>query len=122
VEEDEEEAYDGILVSELRIDSVEWSPEQTDHIRTRSARYPGAFDIEPEWATEAVLDPRARIGLDPSSKTGEGIRVTGWSTGAGRVLTIILLPAAHPPTGTWLGATSWATKGRDLRDYGEEEE
>lgn len=122
VEEDEEDAYDGILVSELRIDSVEWSPEQTDHIRTRSTRYPGALDVEPEWATEAALDRRARIGLDPSSKTGEGIRVTGWSAGAGRVLTVILLPAAHPPTGTWLGATSWMTKGRDLRDYREEEE
>src|ERR1035441_5246098 len=40
---EEEEAYDGIPVSELRIDSVEWSPEQTDHIRTRSARYLDAF-------------------------------------------------------------------------------
>lgn len=119
---EEEEAYDGIPVSELRIDSVEWSPEQTDHIRTRSARYLDAFDIEPEWATEAALDPRARIGLDPSSKTGEGIRVTGRSIGAGRVLTVVLLPAAHPPTGSWLGATSWVTKGRDLRDYREEEE
>lgn len=119
---EEEEAYDGIPVSELRIDSVEWSPEQTDHIRTRSARYPDALDIEPEWATEAALDPRARIGLDPSSKTGEGMRVTGRSIGAGRVLTVVLLPAAHPPTGSWLGATSWVTKGRDLRDYREEEE
>jgi hypothetical protein len=123
VEEDaREEAYDGILVSELRIDPVDWSPEQSAHIRTRSARYAGAFDIEPEWATEAALDPRARIGLNPSSKTGEGIRVTGWSTGAGRVLTVILLPTAHPPTGTWLGATSWVTKSRDLRDYREEDE
>jgi hypothetical protein len=85
-------------------------------------RYPGALDVEPEWATEAALAPRARIGLDPSSKTGEGIRVTGWSAGAGRVLTVILLPAGHPPTGAWLGATSWMTKGRDLRDYREEEE
>ena len=119
---EEEEAYDGIPVSELRIDSVEWSPEQTDHIRTRSARYLDAFDIEPEWATEEAPDPRARIGLDPSSKTGEGIRVTGRSIGAGRVLTVVLLPAAHPPTGSWLGATSWVTKGRDLRDYREEEE
>jgi hypothetical protein len=122
VEEDEEEAYDGVPISELRIDAVEWSPAQTDHIRTRSGRYPGAFDIEPEWATEAALDPRARIGLDPSSKAGEGIRVAGWSTSAGRVLTVILVPAAHPPTGTWLGATSWVTKGRDPRDYREEEE
>jgi hypothetical protein len=118
----EEEAYDDIPVAELRIDSVEWLPEQTDHIRTRSKRYSGAFNIEPEWATQAVLDPRARIGLHPASKTGEAIRVTGWSAGAARVLTIILLPAVHPPDGAWLGATSWTTKGRDLRDYWEEDE
>jgi hypothetical protein len=118
----EEEAFDELPVAALRIDSVEWLPEQTDHIRTRSKRYPGAFNIEPEWATEAVLDPRARIGLQPASKTGEAIQVTGWSAGAGHVLTIILLPAAHLRDGAWLGATSWATKGRDLRDYWEEEE
>src|ERR1035441_53461 len=93
-------------------------PEQGVYWPTPAPR----FDIEPEWATEAALDPRARIGLDPSSKTGEGIRVTGRSIGAGRVLTVVLLPAAHPPTGSWLGATSWVTKGRDLRDYREEEE
>lgn len=122
MEEVHEDVYDDVPISELDIDSVEWSRAQARHIRTRSARYPGAFNIEPEWATEAALDPRARIGLDPSSKTGEGIRVTGWSPGAGRVLTVILLPATHPPTGAWLGATSWSTKGRDLRDYREEEE
>jgi hypothetical protein len=48
--------------------------------------------------------------------------VTGWSAGARRVLTVILLAAAHPPDGEWLGATSWTTKGRDLREYEEEEE
>jgi hypothetical protein len=72
-----EDTYDGIRVSELHIDSVEWTPEQADHIRTRSKRYQDALDIEPEWATEAVLDPKARIGRHPASKTGEGIRVTG---------------------------------------------
>jgi hypothetical protein len=48
--------------------------------------------------------------------------VTGWSAGAGRVLTDILLPTARPPDGAWLGATSWAATGRDLREYGEGEE
>jgi hypothetical protein len=120
VKEGKEETYDSIPVSELRLDSVQWLPEQAGHIRTRSERYPGALDVEPEWATEAALDPRARIGL--AGRTGEGIRVTGWSAGARRVLTVILLPAAHPPDGEWLGATSWTTKGRDLREYEEEEE
>jgi hypothetical protein len=44
----DEESYDGIAVPDLRIDSVEWTAEQAEHIRTRSSRYAGAFDIEPE--------------------------------------------------------------------------
>jgi hypothetical protein len=114
-----EDIYDGIPVADLRVDSIEWTSAQADHIRHRSARYAGARDVEPEWATEAALDAQARIGLDRASKTGETIRVTGWSAGADRVLTTILLPAAHPPAGSWLGVTCWAATGRDLRDYWE---
>ncbi len=112
----EEETYDGIAVPDLRVDSVTWTPEQAEHVRTRSKRYPGAFDIEPEWATEAALDPQRRFGLGPASKTGEGIRVIGRSVSADRVLSVILIPQLHPPAGEWLGVTAWVTKGRDLRD------
>lgn len=112
-----EETYDGVAVPDLRIDSVEWTRGQAGHIRTRSSRYAGAFDIEPEWATEAALDPARRFCLDPGSKTGEGIRVVGRSEMAGRVLTVILIPEEHPPAGAWLGVTAWVARGRDLRDY-----
>ncbi len=67
-----EEAYDGIAVPDLRINSVEWTRGQAGHIRTRSSRYAGAFDIEPEWATEAALDPARRFGLDPGEQDGGG--------------------------------------------------
>jgi hypothetical protein len=30
----DEESYDGIAVPDLRIDSVEWTAEQSEHIRT----------------------------------------------------------------------------------------
>jgi hypothetical protein len=113
----DEESYDGIAVPDLRIDSVVWTAEQAEHIRTRSSRYAGAFDIEPEWATEAALNPSRRFGLDPGSKTGEGIRVVGRSQAAGRVLTMILIPEEHPPEGGWVGVTAWVDKGRDLREY-----
>jgi hypothetical protein len=112
-----EEIYEGIAVPDLRIDSVEWTRGQAEHIRTRSCRYARAFDIEPEWATEAALDPARRFGMDPGSKTGEGIRVVGRSAMAGRVLTVILVPEEHPPAGAWLGVTAWAARGRDLREY-----
>jgi hypothetical protein len=96
---------------------VEWTAGQAEHIRTRSSRYAGAFDIEPEWATEAALNPSRRFGLDPGSKAGEGTRVVGRSRAAGRVLTVILVPEEHPPARGWLGVTAWVAKGRDLREY-----
>lgn len=113
----EEETYDGIAIPDLRVDSVTWTPGQAEHVRTRSSRYPGAVNLEPEWATEAAMDPKRRFGVDPASKTGEGIRVVGRSATAAQVLTVILIPSEHPPTGAWLGVTAWVTKGRDLRDY-----
>lgn len=49
--------YGGIPIRGLRIDSIEWTDERAEHIRTRTKRIgPGEFDIEPEWATEAALD------------------------------------------------------------------
>jgi hypothetical protein len=55
----EEGAYDGIPYEDLRFDEVDWS-EAADHIRDRSKRVgrPGEFDVEPEWATEALADRR----------------------------------------------------------------
>jgi hypothetical protein len=29
-----------------------WAEEDADYIRSRSARYPGAVDLEPEWTQE----------------------------------------------------------------------
>ena len=95
----EEETYDDIAIPDLRVDSVTWTAGQAEHVRTRSSRYPGAVNLEPEWATEAVMDPKRRFGLDPASKTGEGIRVVGRSATSGQVLTVILIPEEHPPYG-----------------------
>lgn len=75
----EEEANDLIAIADLRVDSITWTAEQADDVRTSSSRYPGAVDLEAEWATEAALDPQRRFGLDPASKTGEAIRVVGRS-------------------------------------------
>jgi hypothetical protein len=83
----------------------------------RDATHQHLAPIEPEWATEAALDPARRFGMDLGSKTGEGIRVVGRSAMAGRVLTVILVPEEHPPAGAWLGVTAWAARGRDLREY-----
>lgn len=111
------EEYDGIPVADLPIEEVDWL-HRGDYIRTRSSRKgSGEFDVEPEWATEAALDQDRLIALDPASKSGQTVRVVGWSSGARRVLTVLLLPKDHPPTGAWWGANAWAANSRDSRLY-----
>jgi hypothetical protein len=88
-----------------------WDEEDGEHIRTRSARYPGAEDIEPGWTLEAAADPdRVVREPDPRSRVGY-VRLIGYSPGAGFVLTVII------DAQDWSGVTAWKTRGADLRDY-----
>jgi hypothetical protein len=107
-----EDVYDGIAVVDLPISEV--NVPDPSHLR-RSLRYPGALDIEPEAAIEAALDPRGLVARDPKSRTGEAIRVVGYSATAERVLTVVLLPHEHPPGGLWHVVTAWPADRR-LRD------
>ena len=50
-----------------------WDEEGAAHIRSRSSRYPGATDIEPEWTLEAAADP-ARVTRDPDPGAGPPTR------------------------------------------------
>jgi hypothetical protein len=111
-EADDARLFEGIPYADLSINSVDWL-HRAEHIRTRSQRY-GAneFDVEPEWATEAALDPRRLVG-EGSSKTS--IQVVGWSASApgleagtsGRILKVWLVPKDHPPaSGDWWGASA----------------
>lgn len=79
-----------------------------------------AFDVEPEWATEAALDPEGLVG-DGGSDSGETIKVVGYSASAGRVLTVLLLPKDHPPAGDWWGVNAWAASPTDERKYRQRE-
>lgn len=86
----------GIPVDRLPIEAVD-VPDPA-HLR-RSDRYIGAVDIEPEHAVEAVFDPRRLVARDPKSRTGEAIRVVGYSAGMDRALVVVLVPDGHPPSG-----------------------
>lgn len=88
--------YDGLPVDRLPIEAVD-VPDAA-HLQ-RSARYPGAVDIESEHAMEAVFDSRRLVARDPKSRTGEAIRVVGYSAGMGRILVVLLVPDTHPPSG-----------------------
>ncbi len=114
----EGDLYDGLPVDRLPIDAVDVPDEA--HLR-RSDRYSGAVDIEPEHAVEAVFDPRRLVARDPKSRTGEAIRVVGYSPGMDRVLVVVLVPDGHPPGGLWHVATAWPADSRMRRVYGGKE-
>lgn len=91
-----------------------WTKEAAEHIRARSCRYPGAAGIEPEWTQEAVNDLFAVwLEPDPKSESGLGIRIIGYSTSAGAVLTVI----AYRRGWQLRGATAYQARGSDLRKY-----
>ena len=114
-----EDEYDGIPVGRLPVDEIDWT-HRGEYIRTRSSRKgPAEFDIEPEWATEAALDSERLVGRDPASKSGAGIRLVGYSSSAGRILTVILIPKERPPSGAWWGANAWASNHTEIRRYQE---
>jgi hypothetical protein len=94
------DGFDGIPYGNLPIDSVDWE-HRGEYIRTRSARKGRReFDVRPEWATEAALDPAGLVGPG-GSQSGETIKVIGYSPGSGRVLTILLLSKDNPSKGDW---------------------
>lgn len=100
----DEDLYDGMPVVALPV--IEVDVPDPSHLR-RSLRYPNAIDIDPVAAIEAALDPRGLIARDPKSRTGEAIRVIGYSSTATRVLIVVLLPREHPPQGLWHIVTAW---------------
>jgi hypothetical protein len=106
-----EDLYDGVPVVDLPI--IEADVPGPVHLR-RSLRYRGEVDIDPAAAVEAALDLRGLIARDPRSRTGEAVRVVGFSATAGRLLVVVLLPEDHPPTGRWHVVTAWPA-GRELQ-------
>ena len=122
------DGYDGIPYEQLPIDAVEVRPEQEEHLARR--RRTGArheVDIEPSWAVEVALDPRALVD-DGRSRTGLSIRVIGLAPSCpamdgdprGAVIVVYLVPAARPPNGHWLVVTAWLAGRQQRRIYWEE--
>jgi hypothetical protein len=93
------------------VEDLWWDEEDAAYIRQRSERHPGATNIEPEWTLEAAKDPR-RIVRNPDPRSREGaMRLIGYSSSAGFVLTVIIDPVDRA------GITAWKTRGADLRSY-----
>jgi hypothetical protein len=100
------------MYAEERID---WGIEAASHIRSRSSRYPGAFDIEPEWTVEAVADPDRLVDEpDPNSIHSNSVRIVGYSPSAGTIITVVAL---RDSSNLLHGASAWMTTGATRRRY-----
>jgi hypothetical protein len=114
--------YRGIPIEQLEINGIRWNQEEAQHIRTRTQRYPERreLDVEPEWATEAALDP-LRIA---APTTGLSLVVIGLSWSApprrdyerGRILKVWLQPE-DLATGMWFGKSASDANEEDRKRY-----
>ena len=70
--------------------------------------------LTPIIANEALADPERLVIIpDPSSRSGESIRVIGYSPSASRLLTVIVVPA----DGKLWGASAWVANSVDQGRY-----
>ena len=96
-----------------------WADEDARYVRTRSLRYPGAVDIEPDWTREVLADMNVvELSPYPGSRVGASGFV-GYSSSAKRVLVVI---AYHDLDGDLHGLNAWPASGRDLATYKEASE
>jgi len=99
--------------------SLYWAEEDATYIRTRSTRYPGALDIEPDWTLEVLADERlVELSPYPTSRVG-ALGFIGFAPSAGRVLVVI---AYRDLDSDLHGMNAWPASGRDLSTYLEEGE
>jgi len=96
----------GVPYGELLLDEIDWS-EVGDHDPGRRAERKGSGEtnVPVEWATEACQDLHRWV-RSAGSSSGLTVRVTGYSSGASFVVTVIVAPKDHPPAGRWWGATA----------------
>ncbi len=101
-------------VSSLRIEAIEWTDERVDHIRTRTKRLGLAdVDIDPEWATEAVMDIYRLAG---PAGSGDSLQVIGYSRSCGMILKVWLFPK-DIEEGEWYGASACVANKTSQRQY-----
>ena len=111
--------YDGVPYGDLVFEDVDWSDVgEHDPARRAERKGTGETNVATEWATEACQD-RHRWVRSAGSVSGLTVKVTGWSTMAGFVVTVIVAPKDHPPAGRWWGATAWKAKAFERRQYEE---
>jgi hypothetical protein len=111
--------YEGVPYGDLVFEDIDWS-EIGEHDPARRSERKGTseHDVATEWATEACQD-ESRWVRSAGSKSGLTVKVTGFSPTAGYVVTVIVAPKDHPPRTRWWGATAWAAKSSEIKQYEE---
>lgn len=101
-------------MSYTQLVALYWAEEDAAYIRSRSTRYNGAMDIEPEWTLEVIADEQVvELAPYPTSRVGASGFI-GYSPSAGRVLVVIAYPDMD---GDLHGMNAWPASGRDLATY-----
>lgn len=91
-----------------------WDDASAQYVRSRSSRYPGGLNVEPEWCQEALSDvDLVAFEPDPKSRMGAS-RFIGRSDTAGRVLVVI---AYRDLDGDLHLINAWPASGADLAFY-----
>ncbi|HUY47182.1 MAG TPA: hypothetical protein VMV92_15855 [Streptosporangiaceae bacterium] len=114
-----EDDYEGVPYADLVFGQIDWS-EVGDHDPGRRSERKGSSetDVATEWATEACQDPRRWV-RSAGSKSGLTVKVTGSSSMAGFIVSVVVAPKDHPPRTEWWGATAWAAKASEIKQYEE---
>jgi len=95
------------------LELIDWT-RFAGHGDARSQRHPGDTDIPSSWAADAVADENAAL-IDPdyNSKSGSSMRVIGWSSEAGFLITVIIVRFE----GKLFAASAWKSNSKDLKLY-----
>lgn len=111
--------YEGVPYGDLVFEDIDWS-EIGDHDPGHRAARKGTneHDVATEWATEACQDER-RLVRSAGRRSGLTVKVTGFSSAAALVVTVIVAPKDHPPGTRWWGATAWAAQSSEIKQYEE---
>jgi hypothetical protein len=114
-----EQDYEGVRYEDMVFADVDWS-EVGEHDPARRSKRKGTdeVNVQTEWATEACQDPRRWV-RSAGSESGLTVKVTGFSEVSGFVITVIVAPKDHPPKTRWWGASAWASKSSEVKEYEE---
>jgi len=117
---DSDDAYKGVPLGSIQIESISWSDEAIEHITTRRDRKIGdETNMQPEWATEAALDDDRVVRVAGDNDNTSSLKIIGWSPSAcgdGRLLKVWIW-SDDPSSHRWDGASACLANDSDAKKY-----